>query len=62
MPSGSGEVPSWRCLGGLGALFRAPADDGVAIAADDVAPRGTVVVVVGSRRTNLPRRRRADDF
>jgi len=51
MPSGSGEVPSWRCFGGLGAFFRL--DDGVAIAA---APRGTA----GSGRTNLPRRR-ADD-
>ena len=30
MPSGKGEVPSWRCFGGLGAFFRP--DDGVAIA------------------------------
>ena len=36
MPSGSGEVPSWRCFGGLGAFLRAPADD-VAIASPDVA-------------------------
>jgi len=61
MPSGSGEVPSWRCFGGLGAFLRAPApddDDDVAIAAARRRPRGTVVV--GSGRTNLPRRR-ADD-
>jgi hypothetical protein len=51
MPSGSGEVPSWRCFGGLGVFFRA-----VAIAA---APSGTAAAV-GSGRTNLPRRR-ADD-
>jgi hypothetical protein len=49
MPSGSGEVPSWRCFGGLGAFLRAPA--GVAIAA---APGSEVVV--GSGRANLPRR------
>jgi hypothetical protein len=30
MPSGSGEVPSWRCFGGLSAFFLA---DDVAIAA-----------------------------
>ena len=61
MPSGSGELPSWRCFGGLGAFLRAPApddDDDVAIAAARRRPRGTVVV--GSGRTNLPRRR-ADD-
>ena len=53
MPSGKGEVPSWRCFGGLGAFFRP--DDGVAIA----IARGTAAAV-GSGRTNLPRRR-ADD-
>ena len=61
MPSGSGELPSWRCFGGLGAFLRAPApddDDDVAIAAARRRPRGTVVV--GSERANLPRRR-ADD-
>jgi hypothetical protein len=61
MPRGSGEVPSWRCFGGLGAFLRAPApddDDDVAIAAARRRPRGTVVV--GSGRTNLLRRR-ADD-
>lgn len=57
MPSGSGEVPSWRCFGGLGTFLRALAadDDGVAIAA---APDGTAAAVemVGSERANLPRR------
>lgn len=33
MPSGSGEVPSWRCFGGLGAFFRTLDVDDVAIAA-----------------------------
>lgn len=61
MPSGSGEVPSWRCFGGLGAFLRAPDDDDdVAIAAARRRPRGTAVVVGSGRRTNLPRRR-ADD-
>jgi hypothetical protein len=58
MPSGSGEVPSWRCFGGLGAFLRAPADDDVAIASGRRRPRSTVVV--GSGRTNQPRRRAHD--
>uniref|UniRef100_A0A0A9D6G7 Uncharacterized protein n=1 Tax=Arundo donax TaxID=35708 RepID=A0A0A9D6G7_ARUDO len=60
MPSGRGEVPSWRCFGGLRAFFLAPAAD-VAIAAarrDVASGEGVVGSEQGGR---ISRGRCADD-
>jgi hypothetical protein len=58
MPRGSGEVPSWRCFGGLGAFLRDPAAADVAIAAGPTSPAGHGGGGIGADESAKASRRR----